>query len=80
MNFFFNLLFLANLLLATDSGDSAVLFRLNIAAAFDTADHTVLISRLELCGIKGAALNQFRSYLYDRSFSVSLGESGSSSV
>lgn len=32
-----------NLLLVTDSGDSAVLLHLDLTAAFDTADHNILI-------------------------------------
>lgn len=48
----FNVLFLM-----TDSGDSAILVLLDLTAAFDTVDHTILLSRLENCvGVRGTAL------------------------
>lgn len=47
----------------------------SIQNAFVTIDHTILISRLDHCvGIKGIALEWFRSYLSDRKFSVCLGD------
>ena len=62
-----------DILLATDSGDHVVLVLLDLTAAFDTVDHDILISRLQhLVGIKGIALQWFRSYLTDRTMSVSL--------
>lgn len=52
-----------NLLLATDSGDSAILMLLDLKAALNTVDRSILISRLEHCvGIKGTALEWFGSY------------------
>ncbi len=70
-----------DLLLVTDSGHSAILMLLDLSAAFDTVDHGILISRIEHhVGIKGTALEWFRSYLSDRSFSVSLGDCVSSSA
>ena len=63
-----------DLLLAADSGSPAVLVLLDLTAAFDTVDHSILLSRLEQsAGITGSALAWFRSYLTDRSFSVQLG-------
>ncbi len=57
------------------AGKSMVLVLLDLSAAFDTVDHAVLISRLEHCaGIRGNALKWFQSYLYNRSFSVNIGE------
>ncbi len=53
-----------DLLLAVDSGNSAVLVLLDLTAAFDTVSHSILLSRLEQCvGIKGLALKWFQSYL-----------------
>lgn len=64
-----------------DSGNSAVLVLLDLTAAFDTVDHTILFSRLEHCvGIKGTVLKWFQSYLTDRSFSVHLAEHSSSAA
>ena len=52
-----------NLLLTDDSGDSAILMLLDLMAAFNTVDHRIVISRQEQCvGIKGTALEWFRSY------------------
>lgn len=70
-----------DIFLATDSGDCVVLVLLDLTAAFDTVDHKILISRLEeQVGIRGTALEWFRSYLADRTFCVSLGDSTSSSA
>ncbi len=70
-----------DLLLATDSGDYAILILLDLTAAFDTVDHNILITRLEQCvGIKGTALGWFRSYLSEITFSVWFGEFVSSTA
>ncbi|KAK5914646.1 hypothetical protein CgunFtcFv8_009070 [Champsocephalus gunnari] len=63
-----------NDLLRADSGRSAVLVLLDLTAAVDTVDHSILLSGLEQsAGITGSALAWFRSYLTDRSLSVQLG-------
>lgn len=70
-----------DLLLTLDSGENAILVLLDLSAAFDTVDHGILLERLEQwAGIKGIALNFFRSYLHQRSFSVSIGQYSSSSA
>ncbi len=43
---------------------------LDLTAAFDTVDHAVLINRLERCA--GSALEWFKSYLTNRTFSVKM--------
>ena len=70
-----------DIFLATDSGDCVILVLLDLTAAFDTVDHDTLISRLEQwVGIRGTALEWFKSYLADRTFCVSFGESQSSAA
>ncbi len=52
-----------NLVEAVDVGSSAVLVLLNLSAAFDTLDHTILLKRLEIhYSITGTVLEWFRSY------------------
>ncbi len=63
------------MLISSDSGDCTVLVLLDLSTAFDMVDHVILLARLEHCvGIKGAALEWFRSYLSNRKFSVNIGE------
>lgn len=60
-----------DILLPGDSGDSVVLVLLDLTAAFDTVHHEILIARLEhWVGVKGVALDWFRSYLKERTFCV----------
>ena len=44
---------------------NGVLF-LDLKKAFDTVNHDILLSKLELCGIKGNSLDWLRSYLRNR--------------
>ena len=70
-----------DILLATDTGDHLVLVLLDLSSAFGTVDHDTLVARLHsLVGIRGTALEWLRSYLADRTMSVSLGDSESSSA
>ena len=66
-------------LLALDSRQEVVPVLLDLSSAFDTIDHDVLLDRLRSrYGIKGTALNWFRSYLTNRVQSVRIGDSSSS--
>ncbi|TWW67247.1 putative RNA-directed DNA polymerase from transposon X-element [Takifugu flavidus] len=56
-----------DLLIASDHGLVSMLVMLDLSAAFDTVDHSILLHRLEhVIGIKRTALDGFRSYLSDR--------------
>ncbi len=67
--------------MASDAGDYSVLVLLDLSAASDTVDHCTLINRLySLAGISRLALDWLSSYLYDRSFSVSIGSYMSDSI
>ncbi|KAK3744261.1 hypothetical protein QZH41_007431 [Actinostola sp. cb2023] len=56
-----------DLLMALDSGSSVILLMLDLSAAFDTIDHSILLHRLShRFGIKEKVLEWFESYLSDR--------------
>uniref|UniRef100_A0A3Q3IEH9 Reverse transcriptase domain-containing protein n=1 Tax=Monopterus albus TaxID=43700 RepID=A0A3Q3IEH9_MONAL len=64
--------------LALDAKQPVILALVDLSAAFDTIDHTGLISRLEhYAGLKGPALSWFTSFLTNRTFSVTIGECSS---
>ena len=57
------------------SRKSTLLMLLNMSSAFDTLNHTILLSRLREIGISGAALEWFTSYINYRFCNVKVGSS-----
>lgn len=67
-----------DILSASEKRKVTALVLLDLSAAFDTVDHTILLHRLkEYFGISGSALKFFESYLQDRTQAVVIGESTS---
>ena len=63
---------------AADNGSATLLLSLDLSAAFDTIDHSTLLSRLQNSfGISGSVIAWLTSYLSDRSFSVTHGSATS---
>ena len=70
-----------DLLESLDTNQIGVLLLLDLSAAFDTIDHSVLLHRLHNhCGISGTALAWFRSYLEDRKQAVAINNITSDTV
>ena len=58
-----------------DNQSGTVLVLLDLSAAFDTIDHSVLFERLEnIIGVTGIAHNWFKSYLDERSQQIQIGD------
>ena len=56
-----------DILRTLDQGGAAILVLLDLSAAFDTIDHSILLSRMEsVLGVKVSALQWFKSYLLGR--------------
>lgn len=51
---------------ALDSGQKALAIFLDLAKAFDTVNHQILIKKMEAMGIRGVPLDLFKNYLSDR--------------
>lgn len=66
---------------SADNGLATLLLSLDLSAAFDTIDHSILINRLiSGFGITGPAIDWLKSYLLGRSFSVVHGSLSSAST
>ena len=62
-----------DVLTAMGIGQITLLGMFDLSAAFDTVDHAILLTRLEVSfGIRGVALNWFGSYLSGRNQQVSV--------
>ena len=62
-----------DILKAIDNNRSVILLLLNLSAAFDAVDHSILLSRLQnRFGIRNIALKWFHSYLHSREQFVSV--------
>ncbi len=60
--------------LASDMDDSVVLVLLDLSAAFDTINHSILINRIKSwVGLSGTVLKWFQSFLSNRKYVVRLG-------
>jgi len=63
-----------DLLMASDSGATSILILLDQSSAFDTADHSLLLTHIErVFGVLGTVFKCFRSYFTDNSQFISMG-------
>ena len=68
----------SDLLLAMDDHKASLVVFLDLSAAFDTIDHTILVNRLRNdYGLSGKALDWLESYLTDRYQSVHIKDNSS---
>ena len=62
------------LIINKSSGNCTLVLLLDLTAAFDTVDHTMLLGDLRRFGVGGLVLQWFDSYLNERSFKVCIDE------
>ena len=55
-----------NLIKSLENGEYVLGVFLDFSKAFDTVDHSILLSKMYHCGIRGVAFKWFQSYLADR--------------
>ena len=60
------IIMLDNITKALEEKEYAVGIFLDFQKAFDTVDHKILLDKLYVYGVRGIALEWFKSYLYDR--------------
>jgi len=66
-----------DILEALGSGKACLMVLLDLSAAFDTVDHTQLLTALSELGVQGTALDWIQSYLSDRQQVVVIGKASS---
>ena len=67
---------LSDIFSATDKGEVSLLALLDVSAAFDTVDHSILLDRLSiLYGISGSAFDWMQSFIVGRTQTVHYGGS-----
>ena len=62
--------FIGNIVEGIDQNQHTIAVFLDMSKLFDTIKHSVLFEKLHNCGIRGVALNWFKSYLTDRKLIV----------
>ena len=60
------IILIENLTKALENGESAIGIFLDFQKAFDTVNHSILLDKLYIYGIRGPALSWFTSYLSNR--------------
>lgn len=69
----------SNLYKALDDSEKALAIFLDLAKAFDTVNHSILLSKMETLGIRGLPLSLFKNYLSSRTQLVKIGNTLSNS-